>query len=182
MSELLEERSCPNCGKSINADATRCMYCFKKSEPVRRASIPRSAETAGIQIDPDGVSPHNRVATTSGDVDFSVYGASAMRRYRDAYEIAAAIVEHGQRVKTMAVLAATIIAILFMIIATSVRGRIALGAVIGGTVAAVLVYAVIHAHGVRLAAEGQHLLASLDVAVHTSPFLSETQRAQAMSL
>jgi len=35
MSETSEMRNCPKCGKSINAAATRCEWCWEKVQPIQ---------------------------------------------------------------------------------------------------------------------------------------------------
>jgi hypothetical protein len=114
-----------------------------------------------------------------------VLSVRAIKRYRDAYAIALSIDAQGQALKTLAQVLAVIIALLALIagaIAAKYELIAGLGAVIFGAIAAAVVYSIIHGYGIQVAAGGQQLLAALDVAVHTSPFLSSQQRAQAMAL
>lgn len=87
--------------------------------------------------------------------------------------------------KFMAAVVATVIgagSLAITIAVSDFAGRYAVAALLIGVSSAAIVWASMFSHGVRIAADAQHLLASLDVAVHTSPFMSDHERAQAMSL
>ncbi|HEV7765035.1 MAG TPA: hypothetical protein VGQ76_08550 [Thermoanaerobaculia bacterium] len=191
MAEADEMRSCPKCGKSIKTLATRCVWCFEKSEPVRKSTRQLAAsdtvdhsETKGEAGLPKDSAEALTATHTGRRVESTAvlrYASSVQRRYRDAYVVAGEMVEQGQRLKVMAVIVATLIAIGALVAAMN-AGRLAITVLVAGVFIAAGAYTVIHAHGVRIAAEGQLLLASLDVAVNTSPFLDESGRARAMSL
>ena len=174
-------RNCPKCGKEINAEATRCMHCFAKSDPLPKRVIDRNAPQKSLpDRRMDGGPSFDAVrAPQRSSGSSSSHATSVIHRYRDAYAIAVAIVQQGQRVKTLAVVIAVVVVVLSMFAATKFAGMVA---IVFGIVAAIFVYGVVHSYGVRIAAEGQHLLASLDVAVNTSPFLDDDERAYAMSL
>lgn len=174
-------RNCPKCGKEINAEATRCMHCFAKSDPLPKKVIQRDAPQRSQPDQQTGPAPadavhgiHQPSVATS-----SSHASSVIHRYRDAYAVASAIVQQGQRVKTLAVVIGAVVLALSMIAAAKLAGT---AAIVVGVTIALFAYGVIHSYGVRIAAEGQHLLASLDVAVNTSPFLNDNERAYAMSL
>lgn len=178
-------RDCPKCGKSIQAAATRCIWCFEKSEPVRKplpaAQWPDTGSlplTEGSAATPQ---PRDTPAREGKPSSASRYATSVERRYRDAYVTAAAIVAKGQAMKTTAAIVAALVVSATLVLTMRAGGLavIVLGA---GAIVAAGAYAIIHSAGVRIAAEGQALLATLDVAVNTSPFLDDNGRAQAMSL
>jgi hypothetical protein len=165
---LDDSRPCPHCGRRIDARATRCSHCLEKM-PVGTAgnAITNNADTAGI---------HSK--GSSG----ALLSNRALKRYRDAYSVASNIDAYGQAIKTLASIIAVITIVITLIASTQAEGKTAGGLFFAGAITAAVLWTTIHAHGVRIAAEGQHLLAALDVAVHTSPFLSDVERAQAMSL
>jgi hypothetical protein len=96
------------------------------------------------------------------------YAGAVISRYVDAYRIAGITVGFGTGIKVAG--GALGLAMLFL----------RLGEL--GFVLAVLVAAVFFSFGVLLAAHGQVLSATLDTAVASSPFLTDEQRAIAMSL
>jgi hypothetical protein len=157
MSNESATRPCPRCGQNINVKQTRCQHCFA---------------LVGLSWEP-------RAATTSQ----APAGTRAMRRYRDAYAVANAIDAEGQRIKIFAIIAAVGIGILTLpMMAAAPAGALSAGVLLFGGLAAFMAWALIHNRGVLVAAEGQMLLAALDTAVHTSPFLTDAEREQAMSL
>jgi hypothetical protein len=90
--------------------------------------------------------------------------------------------QYGLWLKVAARGVAAIICTITAVAFVSTDGNVALVALFAGLTTAALLWSVISSNGVRIAAQGQHLLAALDLAVHTSPFLSDQERAQAMSL
>jgi len=113
---------------------------------------------------------------------------AVMNRYRDAYRVANTIVAIGNTIKILGIVV-WILLILGLLYLGS-RGSsgflqqesslaIALIAgVIGGAPVALLFWLL----GILVNSQGQILLASLDEAVNTSPFLTNEQKAEAMSL
>jgi hypothetical protein len=163
-------RSCPACGKSIKADATFCIYCFANSGSAAHAP----AVTVNDGSDAQQATLPIRQRKSHAD--------AVGRRYRDGYVVADAVIAHGTRLKTLAIVVAVVTVLIVLVVAGNFRGGVALGIAAAGIAVTVAVCGVIHAQGVRTCAEGQHLLASLDVAVNTSPFLTDPEKAQAMSL
>jgi len=95
-------------------------------------------------------------------------------RYSDGYKAAKAIVGFGNLVKILGAVAGVIIAL----VALSVPGALFVGgAVLGG-----LVWLGLFVGGIVICAQGQLLLATLDSAVNTSPFLDNLQRSSIMSI
>lgn len=184
-----EMRNCPKCGKEINAEATRCMYCFAKSDPVYKTTRKPVVQEQGdsLPVAPPPTGPRLFSDTSADPSRGSIAGtttssrsAAVVYRYRDAYAIASTVVQWGQTLKTLAIVSAAVVFLPFVFVATRLVG--AMPAIMAGSMIVLFVYGVIHAHAVRVAAEGQHLLASLDIAVNTSPFLTDDDRAYAMSL
>jgi hypothetical protein len=177
----IDQRQCPICDNEISARATRCKYCFEYVQPI-------SAPAPTVMHSWDGPSSPNIPVpdpfSTSTSTHVSL-GARAVKRYRDAYMVARSIDAQGQSIKSLAVVVAVILGIATTVVAmASARASesLALPMLICGAIAAGLCWSTIHSRGVSIAAEGQQLLASLDVAVHTSPFMSDSERAESMEL
>jgi hypothetical protein len=111
-----------------------------------------------------------------------------MKRYRDAYLVSRFVVLYGTVTKIGAVLTTIVIFLLeisWLSLGTSLLGS---QQQIAGLMAFVAVGIalffgfLVWCAGVLISAYGQHLKASLDTAVHSSPFLSDAQRAEVMSL
>ena len=98
-----------------------------------------------------------------------------MNRYEDAYRLAKTLVAVGNNIKVIG----GIIAGLF-VVASLLSGSGPL-MLIGFAVSAVI-GVLSWVGGVVVAAQGQILQANLDSAVSLSPFLTDTERAAAMSL
>ena len=95
-------------------------------------------------------------------------------RYSDGYKAAKAIIGFGNLVKILGAVAGVIIAL----VALSLSGAL----FIGGALLGALVWLGLFVSGIVICAQGQLLLATLDSAVNTSPFLDDSQRALVMSL
>ena len=107
-----------------------------------------------------------------------------VRRYRDAYAEARVIIQVGTIVKTAAIfLAIGIFAgILLMANYASYNNEVSGEAVVAGLVISCPIGFSIFWAGVLICSTGQLLLASLDSAVHGSPFLDDEGKAEAMGL
>lgn len=102
-------------------------------------------------------------------------GAAPVDRYLDAYRVASGVVWIGDVVKGLGFV---IGAVLVVGAVTQFEG----GARFGGIVFGILVALAFWVGGVFTSAHGQLLRATLDTAVHSSPFLTDRERALAMSL
>jgi hypothetical protein len=100
-----------------------------------------------------------------------------MKRYRDAYRVGRTIVRVGNVIKIIGVLLAGLIAVASLLAAS--RSALFLP---GGLLMAVIIGLALWLAGVFVSCQGQMLLASLDLAVNTSHFLTDDQRASVMSL
>jgi hypothetical protein len=114
----------------------------------------------------------------------STWGDSVVKQYRDAYRVATAIIAIGNAIKAIGAIFAAIIglAVLVIVIESSKFGGPGEMVVVAGVIAAAFVGLLFWLFGVLITSQGQVLLASLDGAVNGSPFLTDNQRADVMSL
>ncbi len=110
----------------------------------------------------------------------SRYALGTMSRYTDGYRLARFIVGVGSTVKIIGIVAGAMNGLLCLGIVGGVAGPFPglMSALLGGG----LIYLFFWVIGVLFAAQGQLLRANLDLSVNTSPFLTDDQRAQIMSL
>ena len=104
----------------------------------------------------------------------------AAERYRNAYTVARATDGIGSVIKFIGIALGIIVALVGFIIGSGNRGSGIF--VIGGLLLAAVIGIPLYVLGVLVSAHGQVLKANLDEAVHTSPFLTDQQRASVMSL
>jgi hypothetical protein len=105
------------------------------------------------------------------------------KRYLDAYRIARVTVGFGSTIKGIgAVLAVLLVLGAFLILGLGRLGQSGLVVLIMVAIIAGIVWLVFYVLGVLVSAQGQILLASLDGAVHSSPFLFDDEKAQVMKL
>ena len=111
----------------------------------------------------------------------SVYGDKVVGRYTDAYRIARVIVGVGKLVQILGGVAFVITLPIGVGIDFTTRndfGRMTLAGVFVGGIVLLITWIL----GVFVSALGQLLKANIDVAVNSSPFLVDDQRAKIMSL
>jgi hypothetical protein len=108
------------------------------------------------------------------------HSAKIMKRYNDAYLVARTTIGIAGTIKTLGFVFGGTIALIGLSVGSQGHGNhiFQYGGLILGTVIAIPLYVL----GVLIAAKGQVLKATLDEAVHTSPFLTNDQRASVMSL
>jgi hypothetical protein len=105
------------------------------------------------------------------------------KRYLDAYRIARITVSFGSTIKAVgAALAVLLVLGAFLIVELGRFGQVSLIVLIMTAIIAGIVWLVFYVLGVLASAQGQILLASLDGAVHSSPFLFDDEKAQIMKL
>lgn len=113
-------------------------------------------------------------------------GKNASARYEDAYLHAGRVVQAGDAIQTAGWILGGLIfcgAVFAAHTVTVVETRAADWLPPGGlTIGAVIAVFLFWLVGILVGARGQHLKASLDSAVNSSPFLSNAQRAKVMSL
>lgn len=125
----------------------------------------------------------------------SNHSARAMKRYWSAYLVARTTTGIGRVTKIFAFVSGITVAVIGLYVGQQgygfpnpifQYGELIVGAKlifqVGGLVVGVVVMIPLYILGVLVAARGQMLKASLDEAVHTSPFLTDDQRAAVMSL
>ena len=100
------------------------------------------------------------------------------RRYKDAYLAAGAISALGGVIKTLGIIFGLVIVLTGFIAANKLGVFIVLSSLFSGALGGIIIYVI----GVLVSAQGQILKATLDTAVHTSPFLDDDQRLIAMRL
>ena len=109
---------------------------------------------------------------------------AAKKRYLEAYFVANTITAVGKMIKTIGGISGFLLFIAITIAGASMGNTSdsaivfgILGLIIGGIVGVVF-----YIWGILVAAHGENLKASLDHAVHTSPFLSDDEKAKTMTL
>lgn len=167
--------TCPCGRKMISADKyagrlIKCPACSREVRVPQPAAEPPASETSSDDLDPRLVRSRKVI--------------KVIKRYRDAYVTAALILMVGKVVKFLGVLAGTGTFIVTVVVskALSGGGEPPAAGVISGIILGVMTGLVIFLIGTVVSAAGQLLLASLDSAVHSSPFLSDEERAEAMSV
>lgn len=112
-----------------------------------------------------------------------------IKRYRDAYRVAKVVVAIGAFAQLAGIIAGLLIAGAGFVLTDGAGPRefrrhdgsevvLQLAAVVAGAI----VWMVFHIIGIITRAQGQILRASLDSAVHSSPFLNGDEKAQSMRL
>lgn len=104
-------------------------------------------------------------------------GASVMPRYRDAYRVAHTVTAFGATVKIIAFLIGGAFVVAGLV-AASQSGMFAIAVIVAAAIVSIPIYIL----GVIVSAIGQSLKATLDTAVHSSPFLSKAEMREIMSL
>ena len=108
------------------------------------------------------------------------FTSSVGRRYQDAYLVARATTAIGVAVKSIGIGLGVLIVIAAAIFGSQ-ADRAGMGFV-GGLVFGAVVAIPLYVLGVLVSAHGQVLKATLDTAVHSSPFLKKEDMARVMSL
>ncbi len=132
----------------------------------------------------DQQTPNLFSSPVSTDNSMTSSSKRVMTRYRDAYLVATATVSAGGIIKGLGVFLAVLIFVCAILASdqTNVSGDLKLAGIIFGMVVAIVVGGAFYLLGIHISAQGQILQASLDTAVNGSPFLTNDQRAQIMSI
>ncbi len=113
------------------------------------------------------------------DLPNPAYSSAVQSRYKDAYLFAKSCINAGDVIKLLAAIVAVICIVLSCVEAYQSGNP---GVAVGGILVGGLVGLGIYIFGILIAALGQVLIALLDTALNTSPYLDNDTRAEAMSL
>lgn len=182
---------CPECGSQVG-DASK--FCGSCGNAMQQEALPSEMPGANARAP---LITNKKTDLTSESTDASTQ-ASLLKRYRDGYRVADAIVMLGALVKFIgALLAVTVVGVL-VLLSYSARnllnqnkfgqfgnvGTIGVGVpeLLILAVPAVMLFFFFWIIGVIISGQGQMIRASIDAAVNTSPFLSNDTRARIMRL
>lgn len=158
--------NCIKCGIGIRSDHSYG-WCSKCGEP-----LPAALKAA---------LGHGKPASVAADGGKSIGdGTPAVQRYRDAYRVATVLDGVGNAIKAIGAVVGFVGLLVVAVSGSGVIGSgssFVLGVVVGGFFAGIFFVA-----GVVVSAHGQTLRASLDTAVYSSCFLTDSERAIAMGL
>lgn len=165
---------CSNCSNTIDLKTKFCPYCDSPVNVVSsRSGLDMVAAASGATVNP------------------------VVNRYIDLYRRAYVMIGLGTTVKTVGIVVAAVIFFFWFIVGIAVASETSnspftaqssAGTVsffvstIIGAIFGALVGGLFSLLGILISAQGQLLMAHADSAVHTSPFLSDKERAAAMSL
>ena len=142
---------------------------FRLAQPANAPSDARDRQALADELRRrKGAIVADRVAAAGG------FGSSVQNRYRDAYLAGAALVGLGNTIKLVGAALAGVI----LLVSLAAGGPL----VLGGIVIAAINGGLFWVCGVVVAAQGQILRATLDNVVGHSPFLSDSERLDAMGL
>lgn len=176
--------SCPNqrCGKPVRTDQDDpwCHECGEYFPADFAANLPRLVARRAASAGGSGSSwqPTGRQLEGPALQKATPRARAVMRRYSDAYRVATVIVNVGETIKVVGFSLAIIFG-LFGLFAWSRAGMFGLFA---GFFSAAFFGVMSWLSGVLINSQGQQLIASLDGAVSASPFLTDDERAETMSL
>lgn len=163
---------CPHCDEEQEDQFDTCWNC----QAARGDAPSITPTTVGVVMASPGTARRGRRNKADN------LAAAVMSRYNDAYLVARATTTFGTIIKVVGFLLAFGIVSGAFTLANQQYGEGKTLFLIVGIVAALLTAAVFYLFGVLVSAQGQILKASLDGAVNSSPFLTDDQRAEAMSL
>ncbi len=141
---------------------------------------PLQLKEGRIAAPPVALPSASTAASATSPQPSDVVSRSVVSRYRDAYFVARATTAIGAIVKNIAIGLGLLIAVAAGIAGSQNHssGQFFVGGVFLGTIIATPLYVL----GVLVSAHGQVLKATLDTAVHSSPFLKKEDMAKVMSL
>ncbi len=163
--------ACPKCGEKIEDDFDICWKCQAGTRPAGRED--------GVSAEGEEQAHNSGGQTLSGTPPLTI---ALSKRYKDAYLVAKAVIVYATIVKGVAVIS-SILALIVLLAVSGAGPRgfdsstFLLGILVAGSFGFVM-----YCIGVLIAAAGQHLFASLDTAVNTSPLLSGSEKARILSL
>lgn len=153
------------------------------SGPAAYLTYPQLAKRTDIQWEAvSQLLTHEVLPEPSASPAEESQGFSNVARYRDAYLVARATASIGYAVKNIGIGLGLVIVLGAVIAATQTQGIQIAAILFGGVLVAAVVGVPLFVLGILVAAQGQILKATLDSAVHTSPFLQKQDMAKIMSL
>ncbi len=155
--------------------------------------------SASPSANPSFPFPQHDTATSTDSSSSALHSdGTFVNRYRDLYRAARLLTGLGTTVKTIGIIVAAVIFLFWFIVgiatvsadtSNSPFAAQSSSGVVGffvctiiGVIFGALVGGLFFLFGILISAQGQLLMAHADSAVHTSPFLSDKERAAAMSL
>lgn len=130
----------------------------------------------------DGIHSALGIAPAPDSGSTSPLSEKAMLRYQDAYRTANFINGVGRVIKIIGFVVGACIFLIGLLAGSEGPFGRSDFAVIAALICAAITCLVFFVAGVMVSAQGQHLKASLDCAVHSSPFMDDSAKARAMSL
>lgn len=177
----------------------KCKWCGNDVEDGRGhawdcTSIEASAEASRTHR----INVTNEVPTAESASD----SKPSIKRYLDLYRVARLLITLGSTVKGLGVVLAIVIFSFWLVVGfeassqtqpnspfgpspaneATIKTGVLFAFFVVGLFSAALVGGLFFLFGVLISAQGQLLLAQADAAVHTSPFLTDKEKAQVMSL
>ena len=152
---------CNHCGQTVADSYEICWKC-----------------SSGNKI--DGIPVEDELSADVGQNAASTYTLQpVMSRYTDAYLVARTTTTIGSAVKIVGIVLAVLTLVIGFIVANRLdQSQFGLLALLWAVIVGVPLYVL----GILVSAQGQILKATLDSAVTNSPFLTEDQMAEVMSL
>jgi len=123
-----------------------------------------------------------KASVPSGSPSSSVAQNDVCSRYSDAYTTAGVITGIGGIIKGIGIAFGIVLVLIGLVLSSDGSGFERVIVLFGSLISGILVGIGLYVIGVLVSAQGQILKATLDSAVHSSPFLTDAQRAQVMRL
>jgi len=170
-SEVIAHCPNPKCQKNIHADHSS-PWCFACGEYFPENVLAQIPKLQKIRIEASAYRAGDQTTTET----------ALTRRYRDAYLVGSTTVGFGSFIKVIGVLSGAIIVFLSISVLASSREQAMFSLGVMGIVFGCFVGVFLYIFGVLVSAQGQVLKAALDGAVNSSPFLTNGDKAEIMSL
>ena len=130
----------------------------------------------------DGRQDPPKSTSSSGSSTSPVALTDVSARYHDAYTTAGVISGIGGVIKGIGIVFGIILVLLGLVVGSNGSGFDRVVVIFGCLITGILGGIILYVTGVLISAQGQILKATLDSAVHSSPFLTDAQRALVMRL
>ena len=173
-----ENHWCPKCGLPLPRSVLGRLPKLPKLITPEAAAAASDLHTRWVAAGQPGAAASDSAAGSDSVVGEMPSSSPVVNRYRDAYRVGAALVDIGNAIKFVGAILGGII----FLVSLSSKNLLGVGAVVLGIFIAAIVGILFWICGVIVAAQGQILLATVDTAVASSHFLTDTERAQAMGL